>query len=477
MGEFHTGLPPNIPLHLPTALNSSALNGWANGLYDMFNPRNYMYERREDVPDYTNKATPLFQIAIVSEIFIQILLGRDVTGVFYSFTNVTAGLMTQLSKVLVKPMYLYVFVWVYDNYRLVDLQWDSLVNWWIAFLTVDFFYYWLHRIAHEVNFVWASHQAHHSSEDYNLGTALRQGIVQHHVASFTYLPAALFIPPPAIILHHHFSLIYQFFIHTEIINNMGPLEYVLNTPSHHRVHHGRNPYCIDTNYGGTLIIWDRLFGTFAKEDEPVAYGLVHVQESSNIYWVQFGHYIDLWKRMMRLDGISNKLGVWLRGPGWLSDQEKAKLTPEQMELPAVENPIQQRDFKKHETIDLAYVAIHFLMMLNNIYAGLTLSEGSFGLLEKFAAAAYLQVSFLLLGMIMDKKSYCFKLELIRCIATLVLDYHYSLGHLPILGKHFQDLQPYRVLFVASTMLMSVMVAGKRDLSVDAGKVGRDKKIN
>ncbi len=129
----------------------------------------------------------------------------------------------------------------------------------------------------EVNLFWSTHQTHHSSEYYNLSTALRQGVLQAYFSWIFYLPLALLIPPQICLIHSQMNLLYQFWIHTNVISNLGPFEYILNTPSHHRVHHGRNPYCIDKNYGGVLIIWDRLFGTFAaeRENEEVAYGLVH----------------------------------------------------------------------------------------------------------------------------------------------------------------------------------------------------------
>lgn len=128
-----------------------------------------------------------------------------------------------------------------------------------------------------MNILWATHQSHHSAEDYNLSTALRQGVMQSYASWMFYLPLALVVPPPIFLMHTQMNLLYQFWIHTEIISNLGPLEYILNTPSHHRVHHGRNPYCIDKNYAGVFIIWDRIFGTFApeRENEPIAYGLIH----------------------------------------------------------------------------------------------------------------------------------------------------------------------------------------------------------
>ncbi|CAF1688914.1 unnamed protein product, partial [Adineta ricciae] len=170
------------------------------------------------------------------------------------------------------------YIWVYNNVHIFPrLPWNSPITYWVTFLGMDFGYYWFHRAAHEVNLFWASHQTHHSAENYNLSTALRQGVLQSYCSWIFYLPLALFVPPQIFLIHSQMNLLYQFWIHTDIISNLGPFEYILNTPSHHRVHHGRNPYCIDKNYAGVFIVWDRLFGTFAaeRENEQIAYGLIH----------------------------------------------------------------------------------------------------------------------------------------------------------------------------------------------------------
>jgi alkylglycerol monooxygenase len=140
----------------------------------------------------------------------------------------------------------------------------------------------------EINFFWAKHQVHHSSEHYNLTTALRQSVFQGWLAWPFYLPMAFFVPPSIFLIHQQFNLLYQFWIHTELVDSIGPLEYVLNTPKHHRIHHGSNRYCLDKNYAGVLIIWDRMFGTFAeeREGEKIVYGLVEDIKSFNPFWLQ-----------------------------------------------------------------------------------------------------------------------------------------------------------------------------------------------
>merc|ERR1719347_1355456 len=167
------------------------------------------------------------------------------------------------------------YQYVHINYSLYQLPWDSPITWIFAGLGIDFCYYWVHRAAHEVNLLWAAHQVHHSSEEYNLTTALRQSAFQSIGSVPFYLPLALFIPPSQALVHKELNLLFQFWIHTELVTHLGPLELVLNTASHHRVHHGANRYCLDKNYAGVLIIWDRMFGTFESErDSDIVYGLV-----------------------------------------------------------------------------------------------------------------------------------------------------------------------------------------------------------
>ena len=173
----------------------------------------------------------------------------------------------------------------------------------LLFFADDFSYYWFHRCSHESRFFWASHVVHHSSTHYNLSTALRQTWVP-----MTYLPFWLWLPalgfaPWMVLLAQAWSLIYQFWIHTERIKRLPrPLEAVLNTPSHHRVHHGSNEVYLDRNYAGILIIWDKLFGTYEPEGERVRYGLTKNIGTFNPVRAAFHEYVAMWHDMRRADG-------------------------------------------------------------------------------------------------------------------------------------------------------------------------------
>jgi sterol desaturase/sphingolipid hydroxylase (fatty acid hydroxylase superfamily) len=192
--------------------------------------------------------------------------------------------------------------------------------WWVwvlLFFADDFSYYWYHRAGHRIRLLWASHVVHHSSQHYNLSTALRQTWVP-----MTYFPFWLWMPavgfePWMVLLAQAWSLIYQFWIHTERIRKLPAwFEFVFNTPSHHRVHHGVNDQYLDRNYGGILIIWDRMFGTYEPEGERVRYGLTTQLGTFRPVRVAFHEYTAMWHDMKRAQRFRDKIGVVFRGPGW-----------------------------------------------------------------------------------------------------------------------------------------------------------------
>ena len=208
------------------------------------------------------------------------------------------------------------------EHRLFTLSPFAWWTWALLFFGDDFCYYWYHRLAHRVRLFWSEHVNHHSSEYLNFGTALRQSTLAPFYSFIYYLPLAFIgFHPLAIAVQYGVSLLYQFWIHTETIGKLGWLEKFLNTPSHHRVHHGSNGIYIDKNYAGILIIWDRMFGTFQeeREDTPVKYGLVHDIKTYNLFKVIFHELAHLMHESWNAKGLKNKL-VWIFGPPeWTPD--------------------------------------------------------------------------------------------------------------------------------------------------------------
>jgi sterol desaturase/sphingolipid hydroxylase (fatty acid hydroxylase superfamily) len=238
-------------------------------------------------------------------------------------TSLTMG----TGNVIVNVGWKLVVVAIYAGlYELTPLRLDSHdpLTWVALFFADDLAYYWFHRVSHENRVFWASHVVHHSSRHYNLSTALRQTWVP-----MTYLPFWLPLllagfPPWMVLLAQSWSLIYQFGLHTERIGRLPwPLELVLNTPSHHRVHHGANEQYLDRNYGGILVIWDRIFGSFEPEGERVRYGLTKNIETFHPVRVAFHEYIALWHDVRTAPTWRERAGHLWHGPGWKPAGEEA----------------------------------------------------------------------------------------------------------------------------------------------------------
>ena len=186
-----------------------------------------------------------------------------------------------------------------------------------AIIGWDFIYYWNHRFMHTSRYMWAVHEVHHSSERYNLSTALRQPVADALGTSLPYGLLCLFgIPPEAVATARGVNLIYQFWVHTEAIDRIGRAERTLNSPSHHRVHHGSNRQYLDRNHGGILIIWDRMFGTFEPEHERVVYGLTTNIDTFNPARIASHEYVDMARDIASSTGWVERLSYVLRGPGW-----------------------------------------------------------------------------------------------------------------------------------------------------------------
>jgi len=267
--------------------------------------------------DYIQLAIPVFFLLIGIELVLSRLLARDSYRLNDSFSDLACGVLQQLLGVFLKTALFAGYAWLYASHRLLEIPLDAAWAWVLCFVGHDFLYYWFHRASHELGAFWAAHVVHHQSEEFNLSVALRQGALQPAVSWIFYLPLAfLGFPPVMFLAVSSFDTLYQFWIHTRLVSRLGPLEWVLNTPSHHRVHHGRNPCYIDRNHGGTLIVWDRLFGTFAREEEEPVYGVTRPVASFNPLWANVHYWLELWDVARRARRPLDKLRVLWSRPGW-----------------------------------------------------------------------------------------------------------------------------------------------------------------
>jgi len=274
--------------------------------------------------DLTIVAIPAFLGLLALELAVARFQGRDVQEARDTWTSLAMG----VGSVVIG----FAWAWVENpawgvSHRLALFDLGSGPWAWLgAIVGVDFAYYWFHRLHHELRVLWASHVPHHSSQRYNLSTALRQTWTPFTALPF-YLPLAwLGFPLPLIATAHGINLLYQFWIHTELIDRLGPLEWVFNTPSHHRVHHGANVQYLDRNYAGILIVWDRWFGTFEPEGERVRYGLTKNIASFSPLSVAFHEWIAVFRDALGAGSLRDALGFLLRPPGWNPDGSGATAT-------------------------------------------------------------------------------------------------------------------------------------------------------
>jgi sterol desaturase/sphingolipid hydroxylase (fatty acid hydroxylase superfamily) len=265
-------------------------------------------------------AVPVFVLLIMAEMLWAKRRAPEKYEPMDTLTSLALGTGSTVAGALFGGAMFGVALWGYEQ-RIATIPW----TWWAwiaCFVLDDFFYYVFHRSAHRVRWFWASHVNHHSSQHYNLSTALRQTWTGFFAINFIFRLPLVFagFHPAMLLIVGGINLIYQFWIHTEAIDKCPRwFEYVMNTPSHHRVHHATNPRYLDRNYAGVFIVWDRMFGTFTQEvDEPIRYGIVKQLGTFNLLWSVFHEWIgiarDVWSAPWR-----HKLSYIWREPGWSHD--------------------------------------------------------------------------------------------------------------------------------------------------------------
>jgi len=298
------------------------------------------------------------------------------------------------------------YVLVYERFALFAIDPASVGAWLGAFLGVDFLYYWFHRASHEVNFLWAAHIVHHQSEEYNLSVALRQSAIQQFFSAPFYLPLALIgIPPKLFLAADAADTLYQFWIHTRTVGKLGFLESFLNTPSHHRVHHGSDEKYIDRNHAGTLIVWDKLFGTFQTEEEEPAYGVTRPLATWNPLWANVHYFAELGRVARRTRRWRDKVRIFLKPPGWRPADvpfEPVPYTPTQG---------LKYDATPPEALR-AYAVSQFLLGLGAAIA-LLFFESRLSGIESVAIALFAIWSLLDVGGLFDRGAWVFPAEVAR----------------------------------------------------------------
>jgi sterol desaturase/sphingolipid hydroxylase (fatty acid hydroxylase superfamily) len=282
-------------------------------------------------------AIPVFVLSIV----LEHLHTRHRRPPPYERRDTAASLALGIGAVVVGIPYQLAFLWVLSAlyaHRLFTIE-AGLFGYLALLFAEDLCYYVSHRVNHEVRLFWAGHVNHHSSQHYHFATALRQSWTQPYLMWIFWLPLPLLgFSPEMILLQQGVSLVYQFFIHTQVVPKLGPLEWLFNTPSHHRVHHAINPRYLDRNHGGVFILWDRLFGTFVeeREDDPPVYGITKNIDTFHPVRIAFHEWASLFDDVKRAPGLLNKLGYIFGKPGFSHDG--SRMTSDQIRSASLAPP-------------------------------------------------------------------------------------------------------------------------------------------
>ncbi len=267
-------------------------------------------------------AFPVFSLLILAEYAYGVATGRNTYRINDAISSLSQGLLSQITVIFTQVFTIGIYTLVFKEVALFHLPfWNAWYGWLAALVLYDFFDYWYHRYSHETAILWAAHVVHHQSQHFNFSTALRQESAYPLLGWIFYLPMAILGVPPDIFAVAGLSvLLYQIWIHTEHVGKLGWFDRIFSSPSNHRVHHAVNDAYIDKNYGGMLIIWDRLFGTYAEEgEEKCVYGTRPPLNSWDPIWANLTVYWNLIRDAWRMESWTDRLRIWFMPPGWKPD--------------------------------------------------------------------------------------------------------------------------------------------------------------
>lgn len=356
---------------------------------------------------------PGFIVFMAIELVVARRRGRRVYRLSAAVSDLSCGITSQLCNIFTAGLGVSVYLFFFDNLRLLDLSPSAASTWLLAMLGVDFFYYWWHRLSHEVNVLWAAHVVHHHSEDLNLAVALRQALFTNITAIPFSVPLALLgVPPLVYFAARALNTLYQFWIHTELIDKLGPAERLINTPSHHRVHHAINPQYLDKNYAGILIVWDKLFGTFEPEAERPVYGVVKPLRSLSPLWANLHHYVEIARVAAAAPTWRGRLYAWVAPPTWRPDHTAPTPTADELLQRAA-----HRFDRPAPPLLAGYIAVQIALAVPATMFLLIVSKTAPPLAVLAGAVAW--------AGLFERRAWAWPLELARVIASVLLLHIYS----------------------------------------------------
>ena len=391
-------------------------------------------------------AMPIFLVLIIIEKLYGYYKGEDTAPLMDSVSSISSGMVNSLKDVLGLSISLLSYEWMSIHLALFQQE-VSIASILIAFIVIDFYGYWSHRLSHQINFLWNKHAIHHSSEEFNLSCALRQSISSFvNLFTFLLLPAAIVgVPAKVIAITLPIHLFLQFWYHTKHIKKMGILEKIIVTPSHHRVHHAINPEYMDKNHGQIFIFWDKLFGTFQEEldDVPAVFGITRPAQTWNPFRINFQHLWLLISDAWRAENWKDKLTIWFQPTGWRPANFEEKYP-----VAKITNVYQFTKYGSQHSNLLLYWSLFQLFLTLGLVSILYLSIANLSLENIFIYAFFIFISVYSYTELMDTNKYAMLWETIR--------FTYGIGVVVALGNWFQidQLIPYGTYLVMAFISIS-----------------------
>jgi len=359
--------------------------------------------------NYLAFAVPLFLVFIGLEYYVSKKKGKNFFSYAESIANLNVGIAERLLDVFATGLFFYFFDYIHKNFSLFRIT-PNWLTWVALFLLTDLVWYWYHRFAHEINIFWAVHVVHHQSEDFNYTVSARITVFQAVVRSlfWSVLPLLGF---PAIMITTFLLIhgLYPFFIHTQTIGKLGWLEYILVTPSHHRVHHASDPEYLDKNYGDVLIIWDKIFGTFTAERHAPTYGLTKQLKSHSFLWQHFHFPLEIGMSFWYAKTFKAKWKSIFGKPDDIDPRYRAVLERKLLNVKPYGEPTLVLKQYLNAQMFFSLVLLFVTLLFENYFSGWQL----------FLLSAFILISLVNSGAMLDHRSWIFYLEVIRFIIVLV----------------------------------------------------------
>lgn len=359
-------------------------------------------------------AIPLFLVFMGAEWWYTRKTGKRYFNFRNSVSNINVGIAERLLDTFTTGIFFFVYQYLYNHFALFHFK-PSVLQWIALLLCTDFVWYWYHRLAHEMNIFWAAHVVHHQSEDFNYTVSARITVFQALIRTgfWAILPVLGFTPGmiTSMLLVHG---LYPFFIHTRTIGKLGFLEYILVTPSHHRVHHASDEDYLDKNYGDVFIIWDKLFGTFVEESHEPSYGLTKPLNSHSFLWQHFHFYLELLEGVRQTKGLTNKLKLIFGKPDLLDPAIRPRLEAQYL----LRNDTVQATRRLHD-----YVVIQLVFTLTGLFTFLLL-EHYVPVVIQVLITLFIFLTLINCGAILEQRRWVFYLEYARATLLFIAAWYF-----------------------------------------------------